>query len=136
MHKTVLKLYYNILKGNFKNKNYLLISCINTFLNHINLIFFFYIKSTSSRLFLQILYILRFTWTKQSTDWVEEHWSTACTPPSTTQQRNVSPDSDPSPPTSRVSRSLCRSLLPLMGRSLQRGSKSLQYTLTLQIHVY
>lgn len=117
--KKLKKLYNKLLKGNFKNKNYLIISCINTILKH-NSLFFFTSKVLVPDCSCDIW---RFTWTKQSTGWVEEHWSTACTPPSTTQQRNFSPDSDPSPPTSRVYRSLCRSLLPLMGRSLQHGSK-------------
>lgn len=38
--KKLKKLYNKLLKGNFKNKNYLIISCINTILNHNSLFFF------------------------------------------------------------------------------------------------
>lgn len=85
---------------------------------------------------MHVLYIWKLTWTWQSTGWQEEYWSIACTSPSTTQPWRFSLDSDPSPPTSRESRYLYRSLLPLMGHSLQHGSKSLEYTLTLQYSVY
>lgn len=41
--KILKKLYNKLLNGNFKNKNYLLISCINTILNHNSFFFLIFL---------------------------------------------------------------------------------------------